>query len=63
MAGMFWRALIALVVVVLVFAAIPYVLQLLGFAVSSAAVGLARILIIGIAVFYVLRGPWPPRVG
>lgn len=57
MSAMFWRGLIALVVVVLVFLAIPPLVELSGLAIPSAALMVARILIIGIAVFYVLRGP------
>lgn len=61
MAGMLWRVLLAVLSVVIVFALIPPVSRLLGFSVSGDLFTVIRIVVAGLAVFYILRGPAPPR--
>lgn len=60
MAGMLWRLLIAAICVVLAYALIPAVIELLGVPVSAPLLTIIRVCIAGLAVFYVLRGPGPP---
>jgi len=62
MSALFWRILIAVICVVLVYAGLPHLVDLLGIAVPGSAMALIRIAIAGIALFYILRGPSPPRV-
>jgi len=62
MSAMFWRIIIAVVVVLLVYALIPPVVALLGFGINPNAIIIIRICIIGIAILYVLRGPNPPAI-
>ena len=59
MAGMLWRVLIAVIAVVLVFAPIPPVSRLLGFGVDGDLMTVIKIVVGGIAVFFILRGSEP----
>jgi len=58
--GYFVRGLIALVVLVLVFAAIPALVGLSGIGVNPHLITLIQICLIGIALFYVVSG-WPSK--
>ena len=58
MTGIFWRILIAVVAVVLTFALIPPLSRILGFSVTGDVMLVVRICVAGLAVFYILRGPW-----
>lgn len=57
MAALLWRALIAVIVVALLFALIPPLLTVLGVSVSAALLSVLKICIGGIALLYVLKGP------
>ena len=53
---MLWRVLIAVIAVALAFALIPPVSRLFGFTVSGDLWLVIRIVVAGLAVFYILRG-------
>ena len=57
MSAMLWRILIAVVVVLVAYAAIPVFLRVIGFPAPSDLLLLLRICIAGLAVLYVLKGP------
>jgi hypothetical protein len=59
MTGIFWRILVAVVAVVLTFALIPPLSRILGFGVTGDVMLVVRVCVAGIALFYILRGPWP----
>lgn len=54
-----WRIIIAVIVVALLFALLPPVFSILGFAASAAVMQVIQICIGGIAVLYVLTGKQP----
>lgn len=60
MSALLWRALIAVIVVVILFALLPPLFVLLGFAASAALMSVLKICIGGIALLYVLKGPPVP---
>jgi hypothetical protein len=59
MAGILWRVLIAVVAVLLTFALIPPVARLLGFPIDGDLFTVIRIVVAGLAIFYILRGRGP----
>lgn len=59
MRALLWRIIYAVIAVLLLFALIPAVAQLLGFPLGEAW-PILRICIGGIAIFYILAGPQPP---
>jgi hypothetical protein len=60
MAGVLWRVLLAVIAVVLIYALIPPVSRVLGFAIDGDVLLIVKVCIAGLAVFYILRGgpPW-----
>ena len=56
MSALLWRVIIAVIAVVILFAAIPLLFQIVGFPLEGPVWALLRICIAGIAVFYVLSG-------
>lgn len=62
MPGLLWRILFAVISLVLVFALLPPLLRIIGLPISSDVMLVIRVCIIGLAVYYILRGPWsfPP---
>ena len=62
MAGILWRTLIAVIAVMLVYALIPPVSRIIGFDVSGDLFIVIKIVVAGLAVFYILRGPNPPFI-
>jgi len=63
MAGLLVRILVAVVACVLLFQAIPLVFQLLDLSVEPAMHSLLKLVIAGLALVYIWRGPdlWPVR--
>ena len=60
MLGILWRIIIAVIVVVLVFALLAPLSRILGFSLEGDVLTVIRICVAGLAIFYVLRGPdWP----
>lgn len=57
MTALLWRILIAVVVVLVVFALIPPLFRILGFDASGDLLIIFRICIGGLALLYVLKGP------
>jgi hypothetical protein len=62
MSAMLWRVLIAVVVVLVVFALIPPVLRIFGFPANADLLLVFRIVVAGLALLYVLKGP-PVNIG
>ena len=62
MSALLWRMLIAVIVVLLLFAAVPLFLEIIGFPLAANVWALLRIIIAGLAVLYVVAGPKPPLV-
>ena len=60
MSALLWRMLIAVIVVLLLFAAVPLFLRIVGFPLEGDVWALLRIIIAGLAVLYVVAGPKPP---
>ena len=60
MSQLLWRALLAVIIVVLLFALLPPLLRIFGLAFSEDVLTVLRICIGGIALLYVLRGPPMP---
>ena len=60
MPGILWRVLIAVIAVVLMYALLPPVSRLIGFALSGDLMMVIKVCVAGLAVFYILRGgpPW-----
>ncbi len=59
MASILWRVLIAVIAVLLVYALIPPVSRILGFDVSGDLFLVIKVVVAGLAVFYILRGAPP----
>lgn len=57
MSALLWRIIIAVVCVLLAFALLPLLFDLVGFPASGTALQIIRICIAGLAVLYVLKGP------
>ena len=57
MSALLWRAILAVICVVLLFALLPPLLHIFGIALSGDVETVLRICIGGIALLYVLRGP------
>lgn len=57
MSALLWRVLIAVIVVLVVFALIPPVLRIFGFPASSDLMLVFRIVIAGLAALYIFKGP------
>lgn len=53
--GFFWRILIAVICVILLFAILPPFLRIIGFPASGDLMVIIRIVVAAIAVFYVFR--------
>lgn len=63
MPGIFWRVLIAVFVIVFVYALLPPVLSVIGISLSADVMKIIRICVGGIALFYIVFGrnpPWKP---
>ncbi len=61
MGGIFWRILIAVLFVALIFALIPPLVAFAGIGVDANLITIVRICIIAIAIFYIIKGyPFPP---
>lgn len=60
MKAILWRTIYAVIAVVLLFALIPLVGELVGFPITGNLWAILRLCIGGLAVFYVLGGPNPP---
>jgi hypothetical protein len=60
MSGLLWRAIIAVICVVILFALLPPLFHIFGVAMSGDIEVVLRICIGGIALLYVLRGPNTP---
>jgi len=56
MSGILWRIIIAVICVVLVFALVPLIFQVIGFPLSGALWSILRICIAGIALLYIITG-------
>lgn len=56
MSALLWRVLIAVIAVVLVYALIPPVARVLGFPISGDLWLIVRIVVAGLAIFYIIRG-------
>lgn len=54
--GILWRVLIAVIVVVILFAIIPLIIQIFGIPQGGAVVALIKIIIGGLALLYVFTG-------
>lgn len=60
MPGILWRVLIAVIAVVLVYALIPPVARIVGFPVDGDVLTVVKVVVAGLAVFYIVRGgSWP----
>ena len=57
MSAMLWRILIAVIVVLLVFALIPPVLRVIGFPANGDVLLILRVVVSGLALLYILKGP------
>ena len=57
MSALLWRVIIAVTVVLVLFALLPPVFRVFGIALSGDVMLIFRICIGGIAVLYVLKGP------
>lgn len=61
MSAMLWRILLAVICVVLVYAILPPFARIVGFELSGDLLTVVRVVIAGLAVLYVLKGPpFPP---
>ena len=61
MSAMLWRILLAVVAVVLIYAILPPFFRIVGFSPDADLMTILRVVIAGLAVFYVLKGPpFPP---
>lgn len=60
MAGMLWRTLLAVIAAVLIFALIPPVSRLIGFGVDGDLFTVIKIVVGGLLVYYIIRGPEVP---
>jgi len=63
MAGLLWRALFAVIALVILYALIPPLLRIIGFSPSTDVLAVVRVCIAGLALLYVVRGwtvPPPP---
>jgi hypothetical protein len=56
MSGLFWRILIAVVGVLLVYAVIGPLFRVIGLPLDSDVLTIVKICVAGIALFYILRG-------
>ena len=61
MSALLWRVPIAVIVVICLLALLPPLLRIIGFPASGDLMLVFRIVIAGIALLYVLKGPplWP----
>ena len=57
MTSLLWRVLLAVIAVVLVFALLLPVSRLLGFPLSGDLFLIVRIVVAGLAIYYILNGP------
>jgi len=62
MRAILWRLLFAVIAVLILLAAIPLFLDIIGFPLSGNVWALLRIIIAGLAVLYVIAGPEPRGV-
>jgi hypothetical protein len=62
MPGILWRVLLAVLAVVLAYALIPPLARIIGVPLSADIETVIKVCIAGLAVFYILRGPWPPTI-
>jgi hypothetical protein len=60
MSALLWRAVLAVICVVILFALLPPLFHIFGVAMSGDIETVLRICIGGIALLYVLRGTSPP---
>ena len=61
MSALLWRVLIAVIAVVLLLAILPPFFRIVGFDLSGDVWTITRVVIAGLAIFYVLSGrPFPP---
>ncbi len=61
MSALLWRILIAVVAVLLISALIPPVARVIGFPVDGDVLLIVRLVVAGLALFYILKGPpFPP---
>jgi len=62
MRAMLWRLLFAVIAVLVLLAAIPLFLRIIGFPIEGDAWALTRIIIAALALLYVVAGPTPKGV-
>jgi len=62
MSAVLWRVLIAVVVVVVVYALIPPISRIVGFSLSGDVLLVIKVCVAGLAVLYILKGGPPFRV-
>ncbi len=60
MAGILWRILFAVIACVLFWQLLPPLCRIFGFDLSSDVLMVVKVVVAGLAVFYVLRGATPP---
>jgi len=58
MTGILWRVLFAIVAVVVVMALVPPIFRIIGLPLSADLWLIVRVCVAGLALFYILRGPW-----
>ena len=61
MSQMLWRTLIAVITCLLLYALIPPVLRIIGFEANADLLTVLRIVIGGLALLYILKGPPVPH--
>ena len=61
MSALLWRILLAVIAVLLIGALLPPVSRIIGFPMDSDVLLVLRLVIAGLALFYILKGPpFPP---
>lgn len=60
MSGILWRILFAVIAVVLFWQLLPPLTRIFGFDLSADVLMVLRVIVAGLAIYYVLSGPTPP---